>query len=103
MIEIQNRVKAFCKEYDIDNPIEDRILDAVSELGEVAKEVLKMTDYGNSPLQFRSEIKGELGDLFYSLITIANFFDINLEEAIDIALQKYRRRLLKGSPGSEND
>ena len=30
--------------------IEHRILDLMSELGEVAKEVLKMSDYGKKPI-----------------------------------------------------
>jgi hypothetical protein len=29
----------------------------MSELGEVAKEVLKMSDYGRKPLKYRKELK----------------------------------------------
>jgi len=103
MRELQEKVKAFCKKHNLESPVEHRVLDTLSELGEVAKEVLKMSDYGRSPIKYREEIKSELGDLFYSLITIANYFDIDLEEALDIVLKKYERRLKKGSAGSEND
>jgi hypothetical protein len=34
---------------------------------------------------------------------VANSFDIDLEEALNIALEKYKKRLKKGSAGSEND
>lgn len=75
----------------------------MSELGEVAKEILKMSDYGRKPLKYRAELKSELGDLLYSIITIANSFDIDLEEALNMVLEKYEKRLKKGSAGSEND
>ena len=68
----------------------------MSELGEVAKEILKMSDYGRKPLKYRKELKSELGDLLYSIITIANSFDIDLEEALNMVLEKYEKRLKKG-------
>ncbi|NKQ38700.1 MAG: nucleotide pyrophosphohydrolase [Methanosarcinales archaeon] len=103
MEEIQNKVREFCEENDMEAPIEHRVLDLMSELGEASKEVLKMSDYGKKSIQFREEIKGELGDVFYSLITVANYFDINLEESLNIAIEKYEERLKKGSAGSENN
>ena len=62
-----------------------------------------MCNYGRKPLEYREELKNELGDVLYSLITIANTFDIDLEEALNEALEKYEKRLKKGSAGSEND
>ncbi|MEM5871838.1 MAG: MazG nucleotide pyrophosphohydrolase domain-containing protein [Candidatus Aenigmatarchaeota archaeon] len=103
MKELQNKIKKFCKEHNLESPAEHRVLDALSELGEVAKEILKMSDYGRKPLKYREELKFELGDLLYSIITIANSFDIDLEEALNMVLEKYEKRLEKGSVGSEND
>jgi len=54
-------------------------------------------------LEYREELKSELGDLLYSIITIANSFDVDLEEALNMVLEKYKSRLNKGSAGSEND
>ena len=65
--------------------------------------MLKMTDYGRKKPEYREEMKSEMGDLLYSTITLANSFDIDLEEALNSVLQKYETRLLKGSAGSEND
>ena len=70
-----------------------------------------MSDYGKKPLKskcqvfltYKEELKSELGDLFFSVITIANSFDVDLEEALNMVLKKYERRLKKGSAGSEND
>ena len=103
MKELQNKIKKFCKEHNLESPIEHRVLDTMSELGEVAKEILKMGDYGRKPLKYWEELKYELSDLLYSIIIIANSFDIDLEEALNTVLEKYKKRLNKGSAGSEND
>ena len=103
MREIQEKIKKFCKENNLESPAEHRVLDTMSELGEVAKEILKMSDYGRKPLEYREELKSELGDLLFSVITIANTFDIDLGEALNMVLKKYEQRLKKGSAGSEND
>ena len=103
MRKIQERIKKFCKENDLESPAEHRVLDTMSELGEVAKEILKMSNYGRKPIEYREELKSELGDVLYSLITIANTFDIDLEDALHQVLEKYEKRLKKGSAGSEND
>ena len=103
MKELQEKIKKFCKEHNLESPAEHRVLDTLSELGEVAKEILKMSDYGRKPLEFRDELKSELGDLLFSVITIANTFDIDLEGSLNMVLKKYEKRLKKGSAGSEND
>lgn len=103
MKEIQDKIKKFCEENNLNAPIEHRVLDLVSEVGEVAKEVLKMTDYGNKDLEYREEMKAELGDTLYVLAIIANHFNINLDEALTLVLEKYEKRLKKGSMGSEVD
>lgn len=100
--ELQKKIREFSKEHHLDSNPEYKILDTVSELGEVAKEMLKMTDYGKKDREFRNEVKSELGDLLYSVITIANSLDVDLEEAVESALKKYEERLKKGGPGSEN-
>jgi len=53
MKKIQANIKLFCKENNLDSPVEHRVLDTVSELGEVAKEILKMSNYGRKPLEYR--------------------------------------------------
>lgn len=101
--ELQEKIKEFCKENNLENPPEHRVLDLTSEIGEIAKEILKMTSYGKKKLEYREEMKGELGDALYSLITVANYFNINLEEALNMILEKYNKRLTKGSAGSEDE
>lgn len=103
MKELQQKVRGFCKEHNLESPPEHRVLDTMSELGEVAKEVLKMSDYGRKQIETNENIESELGDVLYSLVTIANYFDVDLEEALNMALEKYEKRLEKGSAGSENE
>ena len=103
MKQIQQKIKSFCEENDMNAPIEHKVLDTFSELGEVAKEILKMSNYGKKEIEYKEELKMELGDVLYSLITVANTYNIDLEEALNQVLQKYESRLKKGSAGSEND
>ncbi len=101
--ELQRRIREFSKEHKLDSAPEYKILDTISELGEVAKEMLKMTDYGKTNVVFREEMRSEIGDLLYSVVTVANSLHVDLEEAVEGVLIKYETRLKKGGAGSEND
>ena len=101
MKELEEKVKEFCEVHKLECPLEFRFLDLVSELGELAKEIIKSTNYGKEVFKFREEIKSELGDLFFSLVVIANQLNINLEEALNLVLEKYERRIReKGTASS---
>ena len=72
MKDLQKRVKIFSEVNDFNKtPVEFRALDLVSELGEVSKEILKMTSYGAKKLELNQEVGEELGDVFFSLISLA--------------------------------
>jgi NTP pyrophosphatase (non-canonical NTP hydrolase) len=74
-----------------------RLLDFVSEVGELSKEVLKATNYGRTSFRPPDGWTGELGDVFFSLICLANSTGVDLEAALDGALGKYRERLARRS------
>jgi NTP pyrophosphatase (non-canonical NTP hydrolase) len=102
--EFQKKVKKFMDENKMNNPIENRMLDLVDEIGEIAKEINKMSAYGTKKSEFREEIIMELGDVFYSLITVANYYEVDLLKSLDMAVLKYEKRIKKGGhAGSEND
>lgn len=42
-----------------------------------------------------------MGDAFYSLIVLANSLNVDLEETLDLVLDKYNNGLKKGSAGSQ--
>ncbi len=51
--------------------------------------------------RIKDRIEDEIGDAFYSLITLANAFNVDLVSALDKTLEKYGRRIRKsGLPGS---
>ncbi len=101
MLEIQNKVKEFCEQNNLTGNAETRLLDTVSELGEVAKEILKSTSYGKQPFKKSEKLEEELGDLFFSLLTFANEVGVDLNEALQNVLEKYEARLKRGGAGSE--
>jgi NTP pyrophosphatase (non-canonical NTP hydrolase) len=68
---LQRAVAGFVEEAGIEAPVEARLLDLVSEVG-------------------------ELGDVLFSLVCIANTTGVDLGAALDGALGKYRERLTLG-------
>lgn len=103
MKDLQKRIKEFTTTHNLDSSPEIRMLDIVTEVGEIAKEIIKSTDYGSKPFQAKEELKPELGDAIFSIAVLANQLNIDLDEAVEMVLEKYERRLQKGSAGSESD
>jgi NTP pyrophosphatase (non-canonical NTP hydrolase) len=98
---LQRTVASFVEEAGIEAPVEARLLDLVSEVGELSKEVLEVTRYGRTPFNSPDGWVGELGDVFFSLVCIANSTGVDLGTALDGTLDKYRqRRTLGGDVGS---
>lgn len=63
------------------------------ELGELAREVNDV--YGEKPKKVgerKSSIEEELGDLLFVIICFANSLHIDLEEALDSVLTKFKNR-----------
>lgn len=99
----QQAVAEFCKRHNMNCHREYRLLDLMSELGEFSKEILKATNYGQEPFQFREEMTMEMGDLLFSLLALANSCEIDVDQALEMAMEKYSRRLQGGTAGSEAD
>ena len=97
----QDKVADFIEENDLNAKAEFRILDLVSEVGEVAKDANKSAEYGERPEDLDVK-KDEIGDVFFSLLALADSLGIGVGEALDEALEKYNMRISeKGSPTSE--
>ena len=75
---------------------ETRLLDLLSELGELAKETLKSNQYGSRETALTPEWESELADVFFSLICLANDSGVDLDQALDAALEKYGQRIRSG-------
>ena len=65
-----------------------------SELGEIAKELIKESDYGTKPLSQEHDpnLELKLGDAYYSLLELANTLNVDLETALKKVLEKYEER-----------
>jgi NTP pyrophosphatase (non-canonical NTP hydrolase) len=101
LAEVQQTVAVFVAEHGLETTVENRSLDLVSEVGELAKEVLTASKYGYKPFTTSPQWPGELADTFFSLICLANSTNVDLNEALDAALEKYRQRLAtRGDAGS---
>lgn len=99
--DFQTKVFAFVEAYNLKTSVETRLLDMMSELGEVAKETLKGSSYGKNEFSPSADWEEELADAFFALICIANSTGVNLESALDLVLAKYQARLEdRGEAGS---
>jgi NTP pyrophosphatase (non-canonical NTP hydrolase) len=102
MTDWQRRVAVFAQRHGLLHDPTTHTLDLVSEVGEVAKEVLLSTNYGQRTLQFGPQLVDELGDALYSLLALAEVCGVDAASALDAVLGKYKRRLTgRGEPGSK--
>ncbi len=103
-LSFQENVRSFVKLNKLEAPLAYRLADLISEIGELAKELLKQTDYGRVEFAVTSNWEEELGDILFSLACLANSTNINLEKALDQTLEKYNHRIeIGGSPNSSPD
>lgn len=100
---MQSKVSFFNVKYNglANMDVYARCLDVISEMGELSKEVLKGSDYGNKTFVKSEYFEMEFGDVMYSLLSLANECQIDANKCLDMALDKYKKRLEKGSMGSE--
>ncbi|WP_423743171.1 MazG nucleotide pyrophosphohydrolase domain-containing protein (plasmid) [Haladaptatus sp. SPP-AMP-3] len=88
----QEAVAAFVAEHDLESDPAYRILDLAAEVGEIAADVTKSTEWGDDP-EALDVTEDELGDALFSLLAVANALDVDAGAALDDALEKYRRRI----------
>ena len=99
----QQQAAELAEKYDLKHSPEVHALDLLSELGEVAKELLLATNYGTKSAEFSADLSGELGDLLYSVCMLAVSAEIDLDNAFAETLQKYHKRFAqKGHTGSQS-
>ena len=99
----QERCRAFLARHGLGHDPQIHALDLVSEVGEVAKALLEGSEYGEIALQPTPTLEEELGDAFFSLVSLAESLDVDLETALDQALNKYETRIAeRGNAGSRD-
>ena len=99
----QNEVAKFVNKNNLEISARDRMLDLTSEAGELAKEILLFTGYGEQDFNPTEAWTDELGDVFFSLVCLANTTDVDLLKSLGNAIAKYQTRLnIQGEAGSSN-
>ncbi|WP_254273839.1 MazG-like family protein [Haloarcula marina] len=88
----QDRVETFLTDHDLTTPPAYRLLDLASELGEVAKELNESTEYGSDPAA-ADVATDELGDTLFALLALCAELDVDADDALETALEKYESRL----------
>lgn len=88
----QQQIASFIERHDLHAPPEYRLLDLVSEVGEVAKDANSSTGYGAAPGELTLS-EEEVGDALFALLALADSQGIDADEAVQTALQKYEGRL----------
>lgn len=87
----QREVAAFVATHDLETDPAHRVLDLVSEIGEVAKEVNLSTEYGESDaVEIAAD---ELGDTLFALLALCEAVDVDATAALQTAMAKYEARL----------
>ena len=101
-MDAQDRVADFCEDHDLHGEPAYRVLDLAAEVGEIAGDAAKSAEYGDSPGDIDVS-EDELGDALFSLLAVAEAFDIDAEDALETSLAKYERRLDEtGGAGSRD-
>lgn len=95
---MQNKVKEFNNERNCHlkpMPLHARLLDTQSEMGELVKEYLNGTNYGTKDFVLTDNFLMEYGDVLYCMLSLANELDIDAEKCLDMAIEKYQKRIDK--------
>jgi NTP pyrophosphatase (non-canonical NTP hydrolase) len=87
-----DEVRAFNSEHDLELSPEHRVLDLVAETGELSKEVLKASEYGDAEAEATPELVDEFGDVYYCLLSLADELGVDPDEALASSIEKYRER-----------
>lgn len=102
---MQEKVKLFNENKKVHTtamPIQARLLDIQSELGELSKEYLKNSKYGTKDFKLSNEFELEFGDVLYSLLSLACELNLNSEQALDKIIEKYKSRIKQNNNMGSN-
>jgi NTP pyrophosphatase (non-canonical NTP hydrolase) len=98
----QRAVAAFLDEHNLHAEPAYRLLDLAAEVGEMAADATKSSEYGDAPGQLAVP-EDELGDALFALLAVADELDIDAGAALTTSLSKYEDRIeTTGAAGSRN-
>lgn len=97
----QQQVASFVERHGLHTSPEYRLLDLLSEVGELAKDANASTGYGSSPEDLTLS-EDEVGDVLFALLALADGHGIDTDEALETAIEKYERRLIDAETPSSD-
>jgi NTP pyrophosphatase (non-canonical NTP hydrolase) len=98
----QRTVARFLDRRDLHAPPAYRLLDLTAEVGELAADATKTSEYGAAP-EALDVNEDELGDALFSLLALAEELEIDAGDALETSLAKYEARLeATGDAGSDS-
>lgn len=91
-------LREFIAQHHLETQPAYSLLDIMSELGEVAKELLQGTDYGRGSGEAdATRMREEIGDLMFAVAYLSTLYDIDPEAAMWESVRKFERRLQNNS------
>ncbi|WP_255149815.1 MazG-like family protein [Halorarius halobius] len=97
----QERVATFVADHELDCHPAYRLLDLAAEVGELAADANRTTEYGVEPDALAVE-RDEVGDTLFAVLALADALDIDADAALEESLDKYESRIdSTGSAGSD--
>jgi len=98
----QREVASFLDEHDLHAEPAYRLLDLAAEVGEVAADAAKSSEYGEAPEEL-AVTDGELGDALFALLALADELGMDAGDALAGSMAKYEERVEEtGNAGSQN-
>ena len=98
---MQEQVRTFATRYGLFRAPEIHLLDLLAEVGELAKEILLASNYGQREPGGSPRLVEELGDVCYAFSALACACQVDLEETLMQVLAKCEARLAtRADPGS---
>jgi NTP pyrophosphatase (non-canonical NTP hydrolase) len=93
MNDLQRLVDEFSEKTDSKLSLPYRALDLCAETGELAQEILRESGYGKQIItKVSDKTVAELGDSLFSLLSMANEMNVDVEEVLGRTLDTYAKR-----------
>lgn len=89
---MQNKVNELIKQFNSECNTETRYIDLISEVGELGKEILKGSNYNNQEYKKTPNTELELGDCLFSLLALCSNLNLDANNCLDKAIEKYNNR-----------
>ena len=93
MMHFQKHTAQMTSKWGLSNDVMARYADLVSEIGEIGKELVVSTNYGNKPLKINEKLAMEVGDTIFALALLANALGLEMEECFAKTMEKCEERM----------